>query len=112
MIVVLGVLVTLYTMLGGIQAVIWNDVIQFCIMFGGLAATVWIALTHVPGGLAEIWTRGADGRQDVARRADRAVRRRPVLGARPGVLQAADQRHRDPVRASCSGGWPATRAIR
>jgi len=56
MILVLGALVTLYTMLGGIQAVIWNDVIQFCIMFGGLAATVWISLTHVPGGLAEIWT--------------------------------------------------------
>jgi len=56
MILVTGALVTLYTMLGGIQAVIWNDVIQFCIMFGGLAATVWISLTHVPGGLAEIWT--------------------------------------------------------
>jgi len=56
MILVLGALVTLYTMLGGIQAVIWNDVIQFCIMFAGLAATVWISLTHVPGGLAEIWT--------------------------------------------------------
>jgi Na+/proline symporter len=36
--------------------VIWNDVIQFCIMFGGLAATVAIAWWSVPGGLAEIWT--------------------------------------------------------
>ena len=60
MILVLGVLVTLYTMLGGIQAVIWNDVIQFCIMFGGLGATVWIALTHVPGGLSEIWVAARD----------------------------------------------------
>ena len=56
MILALGILVTLYTMLGGIQAVIWNDVLQFCIMFGGLGATVWIALTHVPGGLLEIWS--------------------------------------------------------
>lgn len=55
MILVLGVLVTFYTMLGGIQAVIWNDVMQFCIMFGGLSATVWIALSQVPGGVAEIW---------------------------------------------------------
>jgi SSS family transporter len=55
MILVLGTLVTLYTMLGGIQAVIWNDVMQFCIMFGGLAATVWISLAHVPGGLTEVW---------------------------------------------------------
>ena len=29
-----------YTMFGGIKAVIWNDVIQFCVMFAGLAATV------------------------------------------------------------------------
>ena len=56
MILVLGVLVTAYTMLGGIQAVIWNDVIQFCIMFTGLAATVWIALANVPGGVSAIWT--------------------------------------------------------
>jgi SSS family transporter len=57
---VLGVIVTLYTMLGGINAVIWNDVIQFCIMFGGLGATVWIALTNVPGGLSEIWTAASE----------------------------------------------------
>src|SRR5439155_11775435 len=57
MILTPGALVTLYTMLGGIQAVIWNDVIQFCIMFGGLAATVLITLTPVPGGLTELSTR-------------------------------------------------------
>jgi SSS family transporter len=59
MILLLGALVTAYTMLGGIQAVIWNDVIQFCIMFGGLAATVWIAAANVPGGMREIWTAAA-----------------------------------------------------
>src|SRR5262245_33998785 len=56
MIVVVGVLVTIYTMLGGIEAVIWNDVFQFCVMFSGLAATVWISLGNVPGGLSEVWT--------------------------------------------------------
>ena len=59
MIVVLGMLVTLYTMLGGIQAVIWNDVMQFCVMFGGLAATVAIVISSVPGGVGEVW----DGRR-------------------------------------------------
>jgi SSS family solute:Na+ symporter len=59
MTIVVGVVVTLYTMLGGIQAVIWNDVIQFCIMFGGLAATVWIAWASVPGGFGEIWSAAA-----------------------------------------------------
>ena len=55
MTIIVGVLVTAYTMLGGIQAVIWNDVVQFCIMFGGLAATVGIVWWSVPGGLGEIW---------------------------------------------------------
>jgi SSS family transporter len=55
MIVVLGTLVTLYTMLGGIKAVIWNDVMQFCVMFAGLAATVWIVINSVPGGFSEVW---------------------------------------------------------
>jgi SSS family solute:Na+ symporter len=56
MIVVLGALVTFYTMAGGIQAVIWNDVLQFCVMFGGLAATVAIVIGHVPGGAAQVWS--------------------------------------------------------
>ena len=59
MTIVVGIVVTLYTMLGGIQAVIWNDVIQFCIMFGGLAATVVIAWGSVPGGFGEIWSSAA-----------------------------------------------------
>jgi SSS family transporter len=56
MAIIVGVLVTLYTMLGGIEAVIWNDVVQFCIMFGGLAATVAIVWWTVPGGVGEIWS--------------------------------------------------------
>ena len=60
MIAVLGLVVTGYTALGGIEAVIWNDVLQFCIMFGGLGATVWLALTNVPGGLSEIWVAASD----------------------------------------------------
>jgi len=55
MIVVLGALVTGYTMLGGIKAVIWNDVLQFAVMFAGLAATVTIAVHSVPGGIGEVW---------------------------------------------------------
>lgn len=37
-ILVVGVLVVVYTMLGGIEAVIWTDVVQVCVMFGG---AVW-----------------------------------------------------------------------
>ena len=63
-IAILGVLVTAYTMLGGITAVIWNDVIQFCVMFGGLGTTMWIVSTHVPGGWPELWS--AAGRAGAA----------------------------------------------
>jgi SSS family solute:Na+ symporter len=66
MTIIVGVLVTSYTMLGGIEAVIWNDVIQFCIMFGGLAATVGIVWWSVPGGFSEIWSvSDAAGKLDV-----------------------------------------------
>jgi len=54
MVVVLGVVVTFYTMLGGMRAVVWTDVVQFVIMFGGLAVTLWLVLDMVPGGVAEI----------------------------------------------------------
>jgi SSS family transporter len=65
MTIIVGIVVTLYTMLGGIQAVIWNDVIQFFIMFGGLAATVAIAWYSVPGGFGEIFsTAAAAGKLD------------------------------------------------
>jgi SSS family transporter len=55
LIVGLGAVVTLYTALGGIEAVIWNDVAQFCVRFGGLAAVVVIAAWSVPGGVGRIW---------------------------------------------------------
>lgn len=78
MILALGILVTAYTMLGGIHAVIWNDVIQFCVMFGGLGATVWLALMQVPGGLAEIWAvAGEAGKMSLAP---------PSVAAGSGVL--------------------------
>jgi SSS family transporter len=61
LIVGLGAVVTLYTALGGIEAVIWNDVAQFCVRFGGLAAVVVIAAWSVPGGVGRIWDIAAAG---------------------------------------------------
>ncbi|MGH9160965.1 MAG: sodium:solute symporter family transporter [Vicinamibacteraceae bacterium] len=55
-IVLLGAVVTTYTALGGIQAVVWTDVIQFCVMILGLAVTVGIIVYNVEGGFANIWT--------------------------------------------------------
>ena len=55
LIIVLGSVVTLYTMLGGIQAVIWTDVLQFCIMFLGVGVTLAVVIWNVPGGIFAIW---------------------------------------------------------
>src|SRR5215472_12006255 len=54
MVAALGALVTMYTALGGIHAVIWNDVMQFGVRFFGLAAVVWIATRSVDGGVGAI----------------------------------------------------------
>jgi SSS family solute:Na+ symporter len=50
----MGALATVYTVLGGLSAVIWTDVAQFIIM---LAGAVWLAVAlagEAPGGVAEI----------------------------------------------------------
>ena len=54
-ILLMGILATAYTALGGLAAVLWTDVAQFLVLVGG---AVWVALNltaSVPGGLASIW---------------------------------------------------------
>ena len=53
-ILIIGVLATAYTTLGGLAAVIWTDVLQFLILVGG-AIWVLISLTHaIPDGISGI----------------------------------------------------------
>ncbi len=59
LIIVIGSVVTIYTMLGGIQAVIWTDVIQFCIMLTGVAVAIGVILYNVDGGLTAVWSLAA-----------------------------------------------------
>ena len=56
MIIIVGVIVTFYTMMGGIKAVIWNDVAQFMIMMLGLLITTVIVLNKVEGGAGAIFS--------------------------------------------------------
>lgn len=54
-ILLMGVLATTYTALGGLSAVLWTDLLQFLILVGG---AVWVALNltaSIPGGLPSIW---------------------------------------------------------
>jgi len=50
-----GILTTLYTSFGGIKAVIWTDVIQFCVLMGGQILILFLALSQVPGGAHHVY---------------------------------------------------------
>lgn len=53
-IVAAGVFVAFYTVAGGIEAVIWTDVIQtLVLLFGGIAC-LWVILDLLPGGLGQV----------------------------------------------------------
>lgn len=55
MILTLGLVATAYTVLGGMAAVVWTDVAQFGVFFGGVALAILFAITHVPDGLSGVW---------------------------------------------------------
>jgi solute:Na+ symporter, SSS family len=54
-ILMVGIVSILYTYAGGIAAVIWTDVVQFGMIFVGLAAGIWTAVARVPGGMGALW---------------------------------------------------------
>ncbi len=60
-IIMMGAISTAYTVLGGLTAVIWTDVVQFLVLTGG-ALTVAISLAvNVPGGTIEILRIAGEG---------------------------------------------------
>jgi len=70
-----GVLTTVYTTFGGMRAVIWTDVMQLFVLFGGQVAIALIALSRVPGGLAQVVELGHEGgRFELSFSADPTVR--------------------------------------
>jgi SSS family solute:Na+ symporter len=50
----MGILVTLYTLLGGIQAVIWTDVVQSIILTAGAILVLILLTLDIPGGMVGI----------------------------------------------------------
>lgn len=55
LILVIGTLVTIYTLTGGIEAVIWTDVVQSLVLTVGMVICVGLLLTDIPGGPARIF---------------------------------------------------------
>jgi len=55
-IIIMGVLATLYTVLGGIEAVVWTDVLQVVVLLGGALLSLVIITAKIDGGLAGMIT--------------------------------------------------------
>jgi SSS family solute:Na+ symporter len=50
-VVIFGIIAIIYTVMGGISAVIWTDVIQFSIMSLGIIASIAVVVVATPGGV-------------------------------------------------------------
>ncbi len=56
-----GLLATLYTMLGGIKAVVWTDVVQFIALFGGALLTLLFVAWETGTGPVDWWMTATGG---------------------------------------------------
>ncbi len=54
-ILLIGVFTTIYTYLGGMEAIIWTDVAQFVVMMGGVVLIIGFVVWQMPGGIAGVW---------------------------------------------------------
>lgn len=52
---VMGAVTTVYTVIGGIKAVMWNDVLQLAIFSAAILGAIVIAIRAVPGGWSGTW---------------------------------------------------------
>ncbi|NER00504.1 MAG: sodium/solute symporter [Cyanothece sp. SIO2G6] len=59
-ILLVGIVSIAYTVAGGIAAVVWTDVLQFAMIFVGLAAGIGAAVAGVEGGLGRLWQMAAE----------------------------------------------------
>ena len=54
-ILLMGILATTYTALGGLTAVLWTDLVQFIVLVGGALWVAWSVTASIPGGVESIW---------------------------------------------------------
>lgn len=58
-VVVLGLAMIIYTVRGGVSAVIWTDVVQMFVYIAGAAAIAYTLLGQIPGGFATVLEAGS-----------------------------------------------------
>ncbi len=59
-ILMLGIVMIVFTFYGGMEAVIWVEVVQLAIYIGGAVAAAWVILNQVDGGLARVMDLGSE----------------------------------------------------
>lgn len=59
-IALMGLISTIYTVIGGIEAVIWTDVVQVIVLMGGAIGCILVAIFNVDGGLSEVINHGLE----------------------------------------------------
>ena len=59
-IIIGGITVIFYTMIGGIEAVVWTDVVQVIILFGGALATIFYIFLGMPEGPGQVFRIGME----------------------------------------------------
>ena len=65
-IVIFGLVATIYTVAGGLEAVIWTDLLQTCVMLLGAIICLPILIWKLPGGFSQIFTEAyADGKMSM-----------------------------------------------
>ncbi|MBN1900492.1 sodium/solute symporter, partial [Candidatus Sumerlaeota bacterium] len=55
-ILIMGILSTVYTVMGGIEAVIWTDVLQVFVLVGGALVCFFAALFQIDGGFSRLFS--------------------------------------------------------
>lgn len=93
-----GVVTTIYTTFGGMRAVIWTDVMQLIVLFGGMLVIMFTAAGHLPGGWGQVIdTASAAGRLDLNWSLDPTIRVTVIAGLLGGAVMNLVQMASDQV---------------
>lgn len=57
-VIVLGLVITIYTAMGGIEAMVWTDVVRSVVLVGSMTTVLVLALARIDGGWQTVWRLG------------------------------------------------------